>query len=436
MREAVTDGGGPLRPVINPPTGPIPAMPPLPAGPTERPILLPDPLLWLNGLIGQMCEGFVYLMAGAPGSMKSRLTTQIAVEFARRGDLVSFLLTEEREARLRQRISALLSQTDPAEAAATQARIRADDSLDQIDHLPNWVASQVLSPYGRHHGSKLLIIDSLMGHGLSSTSATRWERVFDGLRLLRRSGATTIGVAHVTKANAIGGPRTLAHNVDAVLTLKQLGNYRCLYCVKNRAGPADARSPAKLQINPATLALDPAPVSQMLVVCARSLVPALGPIEIQTAVSLSVGAQRRIIGSHLPRRELEQLLGVIGGVPGLNLDDLDFSVSCRLPGSKGYLPIMGLPLCVALVGSATQRAIPDHLLFVGEIDLQRAIREITPEQADAIRGVLTFITTPVEIICSPETAALLASTDGEATYRCRPCRTLDEAIFQTWPETR
>ena len=59
----------------------------------ERPMPLPERIGWLVDVIGQMCEGNLYLIGGPPGSMKSRLITQFAVELARSGDQVSFLLT-------------------------------------------------------------------------------------------------------------------------------------------------------------------------------------------------------------------------------------------------------------------------------------------------------------------------------------------------------
>jgi DNA repair protein RadA/Sms len=399
----------------------------------EQPMPLPDGITWLGDVVGEVCEGYLYLVGGPPGSMKSRLFTQLAVEFARQGKTVSFLLNEEREHRLRSRVSRLLSQTPAAEVQAIQARLLADDSLHEIDNLPAWVASQMLVPTGRHHRSRMLVIDSLMGHGLPATSGRRWERIFEGLRLLRQSGVTTFAIAHVTKSNAIGGPRTLSHNVDTVLMLRQVGAYRCLYSLKNRNGPADPRRPAKLQIDPTTLALEPAAVAEMQVVSARTIVAGVGPIEVQAGVGLSLGTRRRIIGSHLPRRELEQLLDVIGGVPDLNIDDLDFSISCRLPGGKGYAPSMGLPLCMALIGSATQRPIPPGLIFLGEVDLLRSVRDISMLQAESIRDVLRTDSqaTPCVLVCSQGTAELLGEINE---VRFSICQTLDQAVAAVWQD--
>ena len=67
--------------------------------------------------------------------------------------------------------------------AGTSPRLLLDDGYQGFLGL---VASQILPPTGRFHGVRLLIIDSLMGHGLPATSARRWERIFDGLRLCRR----------------------------------------------------------------------------------------------------------------------------------------------------------------------------------------------------------------------------------------------------------
>lgn len=411
------------------------APPVVPAEPFSPVIPLSDGLAWFTELVGSFRQGHGYLLGGAPGAAKSKFAIQLGVDVATRGGAVTFLLTEETEARLRSRIRSLLWDRSASEIADTLSRVHVEDGLTNIELLPQFVASHIISPAGRFHGSKLLVIDSLMGHGLPATSARRWERLFDGLRLCREADLTTFSVAHVNKSNMIGGPRTLTHNLDTVLVLRQLGNYRLMFAAKNRDGPADARRPARLILNPVSLALEPAPLAETQVVAARSYLPGSGVVEVQAAVSLSLGTRRRIIGSSLPHAEVEQLLDTIAHLPGVELNDTDFSISCRVPGQRGYKPTLGLALCVALVGSVQQRTIPTNCLFLGEVDLQRRVRDVPDDLTAELIGAISdsSVAAPLRVACSPRSASNLSGISGVIPA---PCRTLDEAIFSVWPDTR
>lgn len=158
--------------------------------------------------------------------------------------------------------------------------------------------------------------------------------------------------------------------------LRQLGNFRLMFATKNRNGPADIRRPAKLILDPISLSLRPAPLSVSQVVTARSYMGGDGDCEVQASIALSLGSRRRIITSSLPHAEIEQLLDTVSQIPGVELNESDFSISCRVPGSRVYSARLGLPICMCLIGSAHQRAIPEELLFVGEVDLLRRIRDV------------------------------------------------------------
>src|SRR5688572_28934321 len=79
MSKEVVHGGPPADATV--PTTPAFPVPPRPtlldmsAG-RERPLPLSPEHDWFNTLIGQFVQGFVYLLAGQPGSRKSGLTVQ------------------------------------------------------------------------------------------------------------------------------------------------------------------------------------------------------------------------------------------------------------------------------------------------------------------------------------------------------------------------
>jgi DNA repair protein RadA/Sms len=327
--------------------------------PAEIRIPLSDDLVWFNDLIGQFTQGYCHLLGGAPGSSKSKFATQLGVDLAYRGEKVLFLLTEESEPRLRSRVATMMWDRSRAEVEATH-RVAA-----AVRRLADPAADGALSrrPPAHHRQPD----GTRSSRHISSTLGAHLRRSAP----VSQAGLATFGIAHVNKANAIGGPRTLTHNVDTVLVLRQLGNYRLMFSVKNRNGPTDLRRPARLVLDPVSLSLQPAPMSEPLVVSARSYSAGLGETEVQASIGLTLGSRRRIIGSTLPHAEIEQLLDTIGQIPGVDLNDFDFSISCRIPGSRTYWSTLGLALCMCLVGSAQQRPVPPELMFLGEVDLLR-----------------------------------------------------------------
>jgi len=48
-------------------------------------LALSEPLQWFVDLLGQFWLGFVYMLAGQPGSRKSGLSLQVALDLAQRG---------------------------------------------------------------------------------------------------------------------------------------------------------------------------------------------------------------------------------------------------------------------------------------------------------------------------------------------------------------
>jgi predicted ATP-dependent serine protease len=397
-------------------------------------IPLTEAVGWFQDSITRFQQGDGYLSGGTPGCGKSLLQTQIGIDLAHR-ERVGYLLTEEPEASHRARISAMLSERDAAEASLVHSNVVVEDGLTNIELLPDFVASQILRPSGRFHGVRVLFIDSVMGQGIPATPGRRWERIYQGLRLCHQAGVTTFGNVHLNKSNSIAGPMTLRHNCDCLLLMRQLGNHRLLYVLKNRNGIADQRRPARLVIDPVTLMLRPAPMAEPLAVCARTYLSGTGEVEMQTAISLSLGSRRRIVCGNIAHGEIEQLVDMICQIPGIDLNDLDFSISCRIPGARGYWPTLGLALCISLIGSAQQRVVADGLLFLGEIDLMRRVRDVPDSMATEIANALIAgaIRQPVKIVCSPGTASLLTSSGN---VQCAACRTVDEAVFAVWPQTR
>lgn len=397
-------------------------------------IELGPPMVWFEDEITRLVEGDRYLLAAGAGTGKSLFLSQLGITLAAR-EKVAYVLTEEPQATHRARIARMLCERKPGEVARIHRNIFVEDGLSAPELLPEFIASQVVRPGGSLHGTRVLIIDSLMGGGVPPTPGRRWERIIGALKMCQKAGVTCVASCHINKSNAMAGPASLRHAADVLMFMRQLGNHR-LFCVtKNRNGIADQRQPARLIIDPATLMLTPAPHADPVAVSARSYVSLVGEVEIQSTITLTFGTRRRIVSGNIPHGEIQQIADMIGDIRGVDVNDTDFSISTRMPGARMYSPTMALALSMTLIGSALQQPVEENLLFVGEIDLKRRIRDLPDLMAAEIGNAIVAgaIGSPVKIVCSPGTASIIAASGG---VTCAACRTLDEAVFVAWPQTR
>jgi DNA repair protein RadA/Sms len=244
-------------------------------------------------------------------------------------------------------------------------------------------------------------------------------------------------VAHVTKKGDIAGPKDMEHNVDCVLVMRKAMIYRPLFVPKNRFGPAVLK-PVPLEMDKTTTALKLSPHSESVSSIARTFLGAsIGLAEAQAAVALpSYGMRGRITAPGLPRKEIEQLTNCISQLDDMEMDELDYTIHCRLPGEKRYRSILGLPVCMALIASYIQKDIPPYYVYIGEIDLLRKVREVPSQIIQDLVDLVQRgdLDTPLRVFCPQESAELIRDTvDGVTAIGCDR---LDDAVFQTWPELR
>ena len=400
------------------------------------PLPLSEELSWLRDLCGEVVQGAVYLLGGAPGGFKSGLALQLSLDLNRQGIRTLSILTEEPSHRLKERALRMTAQWPKADVHRALSHLQVETDLRDIEDLPRFIASQVLSPSGRYHGVGMIVLDSIQGHGVSGSATRTYERLYEALRLTKSANITTVLVSHVTKRGQIAGPRALEHNCDAVWLLRKTMAYRMLFVPKNRFGPC-ALKPLPLELEPITVTLRRSPHAQSMTSVARTFMGnGLGVAEVQASVGLSgLGARGKVMAPGLPRRDIEQLVACLSDVPGIDIDDLDFIVHCRLPGSRPYHNVLGLPLCMALVSSYVQRPIPPQQLHLGEIDLLRAVRDLPEMLVEHLAHALSMgeLPLPVRVLCPPSAALHLPQGKG---IEIVPCRRLDDAIFATWPELR
>jgi DNA repair protein RadA/Sms len=398
---------------------------------------LSEQLRWLRQRIGKFVKGGIYLLAGQPGIGKSTLAIQLAVDLARAGSRTLYILTEQSKEELAQRARLITSNWTAAAVVESLKRVEPEDGVYDIETLPSFLSHQVMSPSGKYHGASFIVLDSVQGHGLAATATRKYRQVYEFCRQCKSAGITVLLVAHVTKRGEIAGPKDLEHNVDCVLVMRKAMTYRPLFVPKNRFGPAVLK-PVPLEMDKNSTALSLAPHSEAVSTVARSFLGRDFSLpEVQASVSLpTYGGRGRITAPGLPRREIEQLANCISQIPDMNIDDLDYTIHCRLPGGRRYHNFLGLPLSVALIASYLQKDIPAHHLYIGEIDLLRKVREVPDHLVTQLWEAIQAneIRRPLRLFLPPESARLLRETLEGVTVVA--CDRLDDAVFLTWPELR
>lgn len=408
---------------------------------TEHPeIELSESLAWLRQRIAKFVVGGVYLLAGQPGIGKSRLSTQLALDLGRRGKKTLYVLTEQSQDDLAKVARQMTSDWPRKDADHAMRHVLPEESIYDIETLPSFLAHQVMSPSGKYHGVSLIVIDSVQGHGLSAGATRKYKQVYEFCRQCKTAGITVVLVAHVTKKGDVAGPKDMEHNVDCILVMRRAMIYRPMFVPKNRFGPAIFK-PIPLEMDKTTTVLRLSPHSDSVSSVARSyLGRRIGIAEAQASVALpAYGNRGKITAPGLPRKEIEQLTTCISQLPEMQIEDLDYTIQCRLPGDKRYRGLLGLPLCMALIASYIQKDIPPYHLYLGEIDLLRKVREVPDEIVIDLWEQLkdptsTLIPRPVRIFCPKESAHLLQEEVEGATVVA--CDRLDDAVFSTWPELK
>lgn len=398
---------------------------------------LSEELSFLHDALHRFVAGGIYLFAGAPGAAKSLLACQIGMELGSQNLRSLFVVTEQNPSNLKETAIRTTGDWDRPAAERALANIQIEDRVYDVNMLPALVQRAVLNPVGQYYGVKLVVLDSIQGHGLAAAATKSYGKVLEAARLLAENGITVILISHVTKRGEVAGPKTLEHGVDAALFLRRAMQYTMLSVRKNRFGPPLTRM-MPLKIDPITTRLAVAAHTQALPGAAKTFAGAgSGVLQIQASVAVpSDGRPGRLTAPGLPRKEIEQLVDCIAQIDGLDVSDLDYHIQCRLPGSGQYSTYFGLPLCMALIASYARKQIPDHYLYLGEVDLFRKILAVPSDVLRSLRDAIDHgdITTPVTLFVPPLSTTELPKSSS--AVKVIACTTLEDAVYQTWPDLR
>jgi DNA repair protein RadA/Sms len=202
-------------------------------------------------------------------------------------------------------------------------------------------------------------------------------------RYAKRAGTALFIVGHVTKEGAIAGPRVLEHIVDTVLYFEgdTHSSFRLLRAVKNRFGAVNelgvfAMTEKGLRdvTNPSRLFLSthekPVPGS-----CVLATIEGTRPllVEIQALVDTAHAPNARRLSVGLEQNRLAMLLAVLHRHAAIATWEQDIFINA-VGGVRIGEPAADLAVCLAVVSSLTERAIPGKVAVFGEVGLAGEVR--------------------------------------------------------------
>jgi len=325
----------------------------------------------LNRVLGGgIVPGSLVLIGGEPGIGKSTLMLQIALNL---GDLkVLYVSGEESEQQIKMRAERLGVKSN---SCFILTETGTQNIFKQIE---------ILEP-------DILVIDSIqtlqssfIESGAGSVSQVR-ECTAELLKYAKESGTPVFIIGHITKEGTLAGPKILEHMVDTVLQFEgdRHMTYRILRTTKNRFGSTSELGIYEMQgsglrevSNPSEILISQREETLSGITIGASLEgnrPLL--IEIQSLVSTATYGTPQRSSTGFDAKRLNMLLAVLEKRIGLRLSIQDVFLNIA-GGLKIEDPAIDLAVCVSIVSSFEDRAIPQTICFAAEVGLGGEIRAV------------------------------------------------------------
>jgi DNA repair protein RadA/Sms len=212
-------------------------------------------------------------------------------------------------------------------------------------------------------------------------------------RLAKKSGTALFIIGHVTKEGSIAGPRVLEHIVDTVLYFEgdPHSSFRLVRAVKNRFGAVNelgvfamTEKGLRAVSNPSALFLSHHG-KDVPGACVLATLEGTRPllVEIQALVDSAHTPNPRRLSVGLEQNRLAMLLAVLHRHAGIATWEQDVFVNA-VGGVRIGEPAADLAVCLAVVSSLTDRAIPGKVVVFGEVGLAGEVRP-APRGQDRLR---------------------------------------------------
>ncbi len=318
---------------------------------------------------GGLVPGGVVLIGGDPGIGKSTLLLQALAHLA-----------------LREKALYVSGEESAEQVALRARRLQLDPAGMQL--LTEINLEKILSTLTEHK-PQIAVIDSIQtvySEALQSAPgsvAQVRECAAQLTRHAKQTGTCVILVGHVTKEGTLAGPRVLEHIVDTVLYFEGDTNssFRLVRAFKNRFGAVNelgvfamTEKGLKGVSNPSALFLSQHSdkvSGSCVMVTQEGTRPLL--VEIQALVDPTQAPNPRRLSVGLEQNRLAMLLAVLHRHAGIVCFDQDVFVNA-VGGVRITEPAADLAVCLAIVSSLRDKALPQKLVVFGEVGLAGEIR--------------------------------------------------------------
>jgi DNA repair protein RadA/Sms len=321
---------------------------------------------------GGITKGSLSLLGGEPGIGKSTLLMEICGKLTKLNGNILYVSGEESSSQVAERSRRLGVQGDNfyiLNETSWQNIVKALKDIKPqfliIDSIQTTVSSEIQSAAG-------------------TVSQIR-EVTYEIMNYAKGLGVTCFVIGHVTKDGNIAGPKILEHMVDTVIYFEgdQFGQYRLLRVIKNRFGNTNEvgifemneQGLSEVQ-NPSQYFLE----SSLEDAYGRSLCCTLEGtrplfVEVQAlAVENKFGNGRRVTQG-IDNNRLSLLVAVIDKYFEIPLSFNDIYINV-VGGMKLQTRESDLSIIASLLSSHAQRAIPNDIVFIGEVGLTGEVRNV------------------------------------------------------------
>ncbi len=327
----------------------------------------------LNRVLGGgFVQGSVILVGGAPGIGKSTLLLQTLLNSIDGIRNYIYISAEESVSQVSLRAKRLglsnnslkIANSNNIEQIIASLENIQNDGIVIIDSIQTISTELIQSPPGT----------------ISQVRYCTQELV----NIAKKNNIIVVIVGHITKDGAIAGPKTLEHMVDCVLYFEgdRSYDYRLLRGSKNRFGPVDEIGVFSMTekgleevSNPSSVFLSGhnADVSGVAVF---SGIEGTRPIlsEVQSLVSNTSIAIPRRASVGFDHNRLAMLVAVLSNRCRLNFANKDVYLNIA-GGLKISEPAIDLAVVASIISAYSQKSLPSHSVFFGEVSLSGDIRQ-------------------------------------------------------------
>jgi DNA repair protein RadA/Sms len=324
---------------------------------------------------GGVVPGSLILLSGDPGIGKSTLAAQAGDGISKKNQKEIFYISgEESAGQVKQRLERL--NCDPA----------------NIKFISNTNAEKIISSL-KGKSPALLIVDSIQT--LYSSDSSSEPGSVSQIRCLaskfmefaKENNVAVVLIGHITKDGQLAGPKTLEHIVDTVLYLESEATQKS-YCLlrgtKNRFGSVNEVGVFEMTgggfqeiANSSSIFLEDENenISGSVISCVMDGSKSFF-VDVQALVTKTVFGYPQRKSSGLDVNRLQVLTSVLTKRTNFNLVSQDIVLNI-VGGMKVADPALDLSVCLAIISSFLDKAVPRSTLVLGEVGLGGEIRNIS-----------------------------------------------------------